>query len=82
MLRADTETETIERAFDIVIAEHERNRLTIEANKRFVTSGIDVDDVYGGFREIDAAGSISHFGLHCGPSMGKRSCPDVETVGR
>ena len=47
MLRADTETETIERALDIVIAEHERNRLTIEANDRFVTSGIDVKDAYG-----------------------------------
>lgn len=46
-LRADTETETIERALDIVIAEYERNRLTVEANNRFVTSGIDVKDVYG-----------------------------------
>jgi len=47
MLRADTETEAIERALDIVIAEHERNRLTIEANDRFVISGIDVKDSYG-----------------------------------
>ncbi|MGB9069006.1 MAG: hypothetical protein WCC21_10600 [Candidatus Acidiferrales bacterium] len=47
MLRADTETETIERALDIVIAEYERNRLTVEANNRFVTSGIDIKDVYG-----------------------------------
>jgi ribonuclease HII len=47
MLRADTETETIERALDSVIAEHERNRLTTEANNRFVTSGIDVKDAYG-----------------------------------
>ena len=47
MLHADTETETIERALDIVIAEHERNRLTIEANNRFVISGIDVKDAYG-----------------------------------
>ena len=46
MLRADTETEAIERALDIVIAEHERNRLTIEANDRFVISGIDVKDAY------------------------------------
>jgi hypothetical protein len=28
MLRADTETEAIERALDMVIAEHERIRLT------------------------------------------------------
>jgi len=47
MLRADTETEAIERALDIVIAELERNRLTSEANDRFVTSGIDIQDVYG-----------------------------------
>ena len=31
----------------MVIAEHERNRLTIEANDRFVRSGIDIKDVYG-----------------------------------
>ena len=42
VLRADTETEAIERALDFVIAEHERNRLTVEANDCFVTSGIDI----------------------------------------
>jgi hypothetical protein len=47
VLRADTETETIERALDIIIAEHERNRLTVEANNRLVTSGIDIKDAYG-----------------------------------
>ena len=47
VLRADTETETIERALDIVIAEHERNRLTVEANDRFVRSGIHIEDAYG-----------------------------------
>jgi hypothetical protein len=47
MLRAGTETEAIERALDIVIAEHERNRLTVEANDRFVKSGIDIKDAYG-----------------------------------
>lgn len=46
-LRAKTETETIERALDLAIAEHERNRLVIEANVRFVKSGIDIKDVYG-----------------------------------
>jgi hypothetical protein len=46
-LRVRTETEAIERALDLVIAEHERNRLTREANDRFVTSGIDIKDVYG-----------------------------------
>jgi hypothetical protein len=46
-LRAKTETETIERALDLAIAEHERNRLVREATERFVTSGIDIRDVYG-----------------------------------
>jgi hypothetical protein len=46
VLRADTETEAIERALDLVISEHQRNRLAAEANERFVTSGIDIKDVY------------------------------------
>jgi hypothetical protein len=47
VLRADTETEAIERALDLVISEHERNRLTAKANDRFVTSSIDIKDLYG-----------------------------------
>jgi hypothetical protein len=46
-LRAATETETIERALDVVITEHARNRLTVEANDRFVKSGIAIRDAYG-----------------------------------
>ena len=46
-LRARTETETIERALDFAIAEHESNRLALEANERFVSSGVDIKDVYG-----------------------------------
>jgi hypothetical protein len=46
-LRAKTETETIERALDLAIAEHESNRLALEATDRFVKSGIDIKDVYG-----------------------------------
>ena len=46
-LQAETETETIERALDVVIAEHVRNRLTVEANDRFVKSGVDIGDAYG-----------------------------------
>jgi hypothetical protein len=46
-LRADTETEAIDRALDLVISEHEGNRLTLEANDRFVKSGIQIKDVYG-----------------------------------
>jgi hypothetical protein len=46
-LRAKTETETIERALDLAIAEHQRNRLVLAATERFVKSGIDIEDVYG-----------------------------------
>ena len=46
-LRAKTETEAIERALDLVIAEHESNRLALEANERFLKSGIDIKDIYG-----------------------------------
>ncbi|MGB8495800.1 MAG: hypothetical protein WCE53_15475 [Candidatus Acidiferrum sp.] len=46
VLHAGTETEAIERALDLVISEHERNRLAAEANERFVKSGITVKDVY------------------------------------
>jgi hypothetical protein len=49
-LRAKTETETIDRALDLAIAEHERNRLALEATERFLKSGIDIEDVYGTLR--------------------------------
>jgi len=44
ILRAATETETIGRASDLVISEHKR---AAEGNDRFVTSGINIKDVYG-----------------------------------
>jgi len=47
VLQVRTETEAIERALDLVISEHERNRLVAGANERFVKSGISVKDVYG-----------------------------------
>ena len=47
VLHAKTETEAIERALDLAIAEHERNRLAFEANECFVKSGIEIKDVYG-----------------------------------
>jgi len=46
-LRAKTETETIERALDLAIAEERNNRLVHDANSRFLRSGIDIEDVYG-----------------------------------
>jgi hypothetical protein len=46
-LRAKTETETIERALDFAIAEHEKNRLVLKATESFFGSGIEIADVYG-----------------------------------
>jgi hypothetical protein len=51
LLKTTTQTETIGRAFEKVIAEHERNRLTHKANERFVKSGIEIRDVYGKLAE-------------------------------
>jgi hypothetical protein len=50
-LRAKTETEAIERALDLAIAEHERNRLALEANDRFIKSGISIRDLYSTLRD-------------------------------
>jgi len=47
LLQARTETETIERALDFAIAEHEKDRLAQAANERFLKSGIVIKDVYG-----------------------------------
>ena len=51
VLRAKTETEAIDRALDLAIAEHEKNRLTVEANERFIKSGIAIRDAYGALRD-------------------------------
>jgi hypothetical protein len=45
ILRAKTETETIERALDAVLVEHRRNQLSVKANERFMNSGIKIKDV-------------------------------------
>ena len=50
-LRAKTETETIEKALDLAIAEEKNNRLAHEANSRFLRSGIVIEDVYGNLEE-------------------------------
>jgi hypothetical protein len=46
-LHARTETEAIERALDFAIAEHEKNRLVLQATEHFIKSGIEIKDVYG-----------------------------------
>lgn len=47
VLQAKTETEAIERALDFAIAEHEKNRLALQATERLIKSGIEIKDVYG-----------------------------------
>ena len=47
LLGAQTETETIERALDEVIAERERNRRAWSATERLLKSGVEVRDVFG-----------------------------------
>lgn len=47
VLRADTETEAIDRALDLAIAEHERDRLAWEAHETFLKHGIEIKDVFG-----------------------------------
>ena len=47
IIGAKTETETIERALDQVIDEHERNRVAWRATQSFLNSGIEIRDVFG-----------------------------------
>lgn len=47
LLRAKTETETIERALDFLLTEHESNRLAFEATARFLRSGGEIKDILG-----------------------------------
>jgi Arc/MetJ family transcription regulator len=47
VLGASTETETIVRALDHVISEAERNRLALQANQKFLSSGIVIEDAFG-----------------------------------
>jgi hypothetical protein len=51
VLQAPTETEAIERALELVLSEHQRDRLAVEANERFIRSGVTIRDVY---RTLDA----------------------------
>ena len=50
-LSATTETETIVRALDYVITEAARNRMTAEANMKFLKSGIHIHDAFGSLAE-------------------------------
>ena len=46
-LGAKTETETIDRALEIVIAEDEKNRRAWGATEKLIRDGIKVRDVFG-----------------------------------
>jgi hypothetical protein len=51
LLGAPTETETVERALDLAIAEEERDRIVREAHEEFFRSGIEVRDAFGALGE-------------------------------
>jgi len=51
LLDAPTETETVERALDLAIAEEERDRIVREAHEEFFLSGIEIRDVFGALGE-------------------------------
>ena len=47
LLNAPTATATVERAIDLAILEHERNRIANRAHERFISTKAAVRDVYG-----------------------------------
>jgi len=51
VLGASTETETVVRALEHVIFEAERNRVAVQANQRFLKSGVAIRDVFGSLTE-------------------------------
>ena len=46
-LNVATETEAVERSLDMVLSEHERNRIVEEAHRKFLTGGVVIRDVFG-----------------------------------
>jgi hypothetical protein len=50
-LQAATETETVERALELAITEHEHSRLAAKANREFLRSGTVIRDVLGALEE-------------------------------
>ena len=48
---AATETETVDRALEFVIEEHDRNLRVAKAHREFVESGIEIRDVFGSLEE-------------------------------
>ena len=52
ILGTRTETETIERALEVVVTEAERNRQAWAATERFIKSGVEIKDVYGRLEDV------------------------------
>ena len=50
-LGAKTQTETIDRALDLVISDARRNRLIHAAKRRFLKSGTEIRDVSGALKD-------------------------------
>ena len=46
VLGARTETETIERAFDRILSEEEKDEIVRKAHERFFRSGVKIEDVF------------------------------------
>jgi hypothetical protein len=53
VLGTQTEVETIERALEEVISEHERQRRAWMATERFIKSGAVIKDVFGRLGEAE-----------------------------
>jgi hypothetical protein len=51
LLDAPTETETVERALDLAIAEEQRDRRVRKAHEEFFRSGIEIRDLFGALGE-------------------------------
>lgn len=56
LLEAPTETETVERALDLVISEQERDRLVSRAHDEFFRSGIEIKDAFGALGKSELGG--------------------------
>lgn len=46
LLGARTETEAVERAFDRILSEEEKNDIVRKAHERFLRSGAKIEDIY------------------------------------
>ena len=64
--------QTIDLALDLVIAEHQKNRLALDANERFVKTGVEITDAYGVLGRIEAGREVLQ-GRRVSTGRGRRS---------